>query len=175
MRTATLLSAAGIAAILAGLLRAIAALVPTETPGLVLPLLYMVTDWFFLLGVIGMYLHQYERIGGLGFGAFLASVTGIVVIRSSHALPGVDLYPAGALIFALGIVVLGVALRRIGELKTWVVGLWAASLLVGVAASLVAQPRLLLIAAGLLFAVGFCGVGLTLTAAAKMMSGRESK
>ncbi len=110
MSKAILVRLGGIAAVLAGVLRGIASFIPATTPDVALQLLYILTDIFSLLGIFALFGAQYKEAGKLGFLGFLIAVVGILVIRSSKAITGVDLYPAGSLTFSLGLIILGIRL-----------------------------------------------------------------
>jgi hypothetical protein len=168
MSKTALVSLGGMAAILAAILRAIAAFMPQTTAEAILQPLYFFTDAFILLGVIALYGWRHDRIGKLGFGGFLLAIVGVLIIRSSKALTGVDLYPAGALAFAVGLNILGISIWRAGALPAWIVLLWVLSVLAGIAASLAPALGLLFAVAGLTFAAGFYGAGYTLRSAAKV-------
>lgn len=167
MSKASLVSLGGIAAVLAGMLRAIASFIPAAIPEVALQLLYILTDIFILLGIFALYGVQYKETGKSGFLGFLIAVVGILVIRSSKALPGVDLYPAGSLIFSLGLITLGIRLWWANILPSWVVGLWSLSVFVGTIVYAVPSLNLLFVAAGLMFAIGFAAAGIKLQSAAK--------
>jgi hypothetical protein len=168
MSKASLISLGGIAALLAGILRAIASFIPATTPGVALQLLYILTDIFILLGIFALYGGQHKETGKSGFLGFLIAVVGILVIRSSKAIAGVDLYSAGSLIFSLGLIILGIRLWLVNVLPIWVVGLWAFSVLVGIIVYFVPSLDLLFVAAGLMFAIGFAAAGIKLQAVAKL-------
>ena len=152
---------------LAGILRGIAAFLPATTPDAALQLLYILTDVFILLGIFALYGIQYKETGKLGLLGFLIAVVGMLVIRSSKAITGVNLYPAGSLIFSLGLILLGIRLWRANVLPSWVVGLWSLSVLVGIIAYFVPSLDLLFVVAGLMFAIGFAAAGLKLRSVAK--------
>jgi hypothetical protein len=168
MSKASLVSLGGIAAVLAGILRGIASFIPATTPDVALQLLYITTDIFILLGILTLYGVQYKETGKLGFLGFLIAVVGILVIRSSKAITGVNLYPAGSLIFSLGLIILGIRLWLANVLPSWVVGLWSLSVLVGIIVYFVPSLDLLFVAAGLMFAVGFAAAGIKLQSVAKL-------
>ena len=171
MSKASLMGLGGIAAILAGILRGVASFIPDTTPDVALQLLYFSTDVFILLGIIALYGIQHKETGKLGLWGFLIAIVGILVIRSSRAITGVDLYPAGALIFSLGLNILGIRLWLANVLPGWVVGLWVLSILAGVIVYFVPWLNLLFVIAGLMFAVGFAAAGIKLWSASKTAEG----
>jgi hypothetical protein len=162
MSKASLVSLGGTAAVLAGILRGIASFIPATTPHVALQLLYILTDVFILLGIFALYGVQYKETGKLGFLGLLFAVVGILVIRSNKAITGVNLYPAGSLIFSLGLIILGIRLWRANVLPSWVVGLWSLSVLVGIIGYFVPSLDLLFVVAGLMFAIGFAAAGIKL-------------
>ena len=168
MSKASLVSLGGIAAVIAGILRGIASFIPATTPDVALQLLYILTDIFILLGIFALFGAQYKETGKLGFIGFLIAVVGILVIRSSKAISGVNLYPAGSLIFSLGLIILGIRLWLANVLPSWVVGLWSLSVLVGIIVYFVPSLDLLFVVAGLMFAVGFAAAGSKLQSVAKL-------
>jgi peptide/nickel transport system permease protein len=62
--------------------------------------LYFIIDLLLLIAVFAAYLQVQEIVGGWGAAGFLTTVVGILLVRSSRAVPGLDLYPAGALAVA---------------------------------------------------------------------------
>jgi hypothetical protein len=167
MSKAGLVSLGGIAAVLAGILRGIASFIPAATPDAALQLLYILTDIFILLGIFALYGVQHQEIGKLGFLGFLFAVVGILVIRSSKAITGVNLYPTGSLIFSLGLIILSIRLWLANVLPSWVVVLWSLSVLVGIFVYFVPALDLLFVVAGLMFAIGFAAAGIKLQSVAK--------
>lgn len=167
MSKASLIGLGGIAAILAGILRGVASFIPDTTYELALQLLYFSTDVFILLGTIAFYGIQHKETGKLGLLGFLIAIVGILLIRSSKAITGVNLYPAGALIFSLGLSILGIRLWLAKVLPIWIIGLWVLSILVGVIVYFVPWLNFLFVISGLMFAVGFAAAGIKLWSAAK--------
>ena len=88
MRIDTLLRGGGGAAVLAGVLRAAGSFVSGGSE--------------LLLGVFTAYAQNHEALGRWGAVGFLTTVAGILLVRSSRAVPGLDLYPAGALSVVIG-------------------------------------------------------------------------
>jgi len=90
------------AAIVAGVLRAAGSFAPSSGVEAERQLLYFLIDLLLLLGVFAVYAHDHDRIGRWGAIGLLTAVVGILLVRSSRAVPGIDLYPAGALAVAVG-------------------------------------------------------------------------
>ena len=149
----------GATAIVAGVLRAIGSVVPTTGSVVLLQLLYFLTDLALLIAIMALYTKHHREVGTTGLIGFLLSVLGILVIRSSNIVPGIYLYPLGALVFSVGLNVLGIKLWRVRALPGWVAGFWVMSILADIAVSL-AHVAVLALLAGLLLAAGFVGAGL---------------
>src|SRR5438094_6210699 len=105
MRTDTLVRVGGWAAILAGVLRAAGSFASGGSE-VERQSLYFIVDLLLLLGVFAAYTPNHEALERWGAAGFLTTVAGILLVRSSRAVPGLDLYPAGALSVAIGWVLL---------------------------------------------------------------------
>jgi hypothetical protein len=173
MSNTDLIRFGGLAAIVAGILRTLGSVVPATASVVLLQLLYFLTDLAILFGIMGLYLKCHRDIGSSGLFGFLLSVLGILLIRSSNIVPGIYLYPIGALVFSIGLNVLGIMLWRVHALPGWVAGFWLISLLAGVALSLAPSVHVLAILAGLMFAAGFVGAGLRLRRLDPMTAARS--
>src|SRR5438552_4087632 len=97
MQRNTLFRAGGASAIAAGVLRAAGSFAAEAGSETQREALYFVIDFLLLLGVFAAFAQNHRSIGRWGTAGFLAAVAGILLVRSSRAVPGVDLYPAGAL------------------------------------------------------------------------------
>ena len=105
MRLDTLIRVGGGAAIVAGVLRAVASFASGGSE-VARQSLYFIVDLLLLLGVFAAYMQNHEALERWGAAGFLTTVAGILLVRSSRAVPGLDLYPAGALSVAIGWVLL---------------------------------------------------------------------
>src|SRR5262245_53338276 len=105
MRLSTLVRLGGAAAILAGALRAASSFVSGGSE-VERQALYFIVDLLLLLGAFTVYAQNHEAVGRWGAAGFLTTVAGILLVRSSRMVPGLDLYPAGALSVAIGWVLL---------------------------------------------------------------------
>ena len=102
MRMDALVRAGGAAAILAGVLRAAGSFASGAGSEVERQSLYFIVDLLLLLGVLAVYAQNHAALGRWGAAGFLTTVVGILLVRSSRAVPGLDLYPAGALSVAIG-------------------------------------------------------------------------
>jgi len=157
MRSDTLVRGGGAAAILAGVLRAAASFAwGSEVERQVL---YLIVDLLLLLGVFAAYAQNHEVLGRWGAAGFLTTVAGIVLVRSGRAIPGLDLYPAGALSVSIGWVLLGLDWRRTANGPALVPVLFALSLVTGLAGHVVPGAAGLFVASGVIFGAAMVGVG----------------
>ena len=162
MAKRTLLRLSALAAILAGILRAIASFVPAGRSSINIELLYFSIDLFLLLGLIGFYAVQYEKVGAVGFMGFLLAVIGIITIRSQYAMPSIQLYPLGALTFLAGLNLLTIYSTLAKQLPKWVTAILLLSTVSGFAAFAFQNNPLPFIVSGILFGISFFGIGLYL-------------
>ena len=85
MRMDTFVRVGGASAILAGVLRA-AASFASRGSEVERQMLYFIVDLLLLLGVFAAYAQNHEALGRWGAGGFLATVAGILLVRSSRAV-----------------------------------------------------------------------------------------
>ncbi len=159
MSKSILIRFGGLAAILAGVLRGIASFVPATASDTALQLLYFFTDVFIVLGIVALYGMSYGETGKSGFFGFLIAIVGIVIVRSARAIPGMNLYSAGALVFSVGLNFLGISLWKANRIPGWVAACWILSILAGFIVYLLPGLSLLFPVAGILFSVGLIGAG----------------
>lgn len=163
MSSAALIRLAGLAAGLAGVLRTGAAIAPYAEPGVGLELFYLVIDVLILLGLLGVYAYEHERVGILGLAGFLLALVGTASITGPDgSLGGVDVYLAGAGAISIGLLLLALASWNAERLPRWVCVLWALSTLVGVGGAVIGAPAATFRVAGVAFGLGFVGAGLRL-------------
>jgi len=160
MSSTNLIRFGGLAMIVAGILRGITSFIPNTTPELMLQLLYLFIDILVILGIITLYGLLYQQAGKFGLIVFLITLVGIEIVRSSKAIAGINLYPVGALSFAVGLVMLGLSAWKIHLLPGWIVGLWVVSIVAGAIAAIVPELNWIASLAGTTFAVGFIGTGI---------------
>ena len=159
MSRATLIRAGGTAAIAGGVLRAAASFVPNLGSDAERQVLYLVIDVCLLLGLLGFYELRHREIGRTGAVGFVLALVGLMLVRSSRAVPGLDLYPAGALAMAAGVIVMSGRAWRLKMLAPWVPGAFIASTLVGILGTFADTTGWLFAASGVLFGAAFAGLG----------------
>jgi len=158
MSTHSLVRAGAAAAIAAGVLRAASSFVAGAGSETQRQALYVVIDFLLLLGVIAAFAQNHRSIGRWGTGGFLVAVAGILLVRSSRAIPGVDLYPAGALTVAIGCMMFSAVLWRRANGSPVVPLLFAVSVATGLAGQATDRAQLF-VASGVIFGVAMIGVG----------------
>ena len=164
MSSTTLIRLGGLAAVLAGILRAVNSFVPADASSGTVPMLYLLTDLFILFGIFGMYGFQHQESGLWGFFGFLLATIGIVIIRTG-TLSGVSLYSIGALTFSIGLSLFAVGSWRARKLPKWVSSFWLISVIVGVVGYFVPGLSLLFAISGVIFGIAFAGAGLKIRSA----------
>ena len=121
--------------------------------------LYFIIDLLLLIAVFAAYVQVQEVVRGWGAAGFLTTVVGILLVRSSRAVPGLDLYPAGALAVALGWAVLGLASWRAGTASVFVPLLFVLSVVIAIVGQVLASSPSAFVASGVVFGAAVIGVG----------------
>ncbi|HEX7796954.1 MAG TPA: hypothetical protein VF456_21475 [Vicinamibacterales bacterium] len=158
MRLDTLIRLGGWAAILAGVLRAVSSFAFGENE-VARQSLYFIVDLLLLLGLFAAYTQNHEALKRWGAAGFLTTVAGILLVRSSRAVPGVDLYPAGALSIAIGWVLLSLDWWKRANGPAFVPILFVLSIVTGIVGQIVSRAALLFVASGVIFGAAMVGVG----------------
>ena len=158
----TLVRAAGAAALMGALLRALAAwpALPLSDTGT--QLLYLVIDFLLTLGLVGGFVEMTRLRTWLGTLGFLGALGGILLVRTGDQLGGEGGYSRATSVLALALAMVGLVLliRERGFARLAGIA-WIASLTTGLAGSFGGISWGFL-AASLLFCLGFALVGLRL-------------
>lgn len=164
MTLATLLRLAGASALLAGVLRTLASFIPGgDAPGTGLEILYMTIDVLLVFGLLGIYACQYDRAGVPGLFGFVLALTGTAsIVGPDGKLGEVDLYAAGALLIAVGLVILAAGTWKARRLPPAVPALWVVSTVVGVGGFAVGNPPIAFMISGVAFGLAFALAGWSL-------------
>jgi hypothetical protein len=126
--------------------------------------LYFFTDVSLLFGSIGIHRYVREDIGLTGsLGLLVQMVSALILIARDVALPGSAFYQIGALAFAAGLDLFAVGSWGIGKFPRWILLLLVLSTIVGPIGYFAAGLSVLFVASGLLFGIGFAGVGITMS------------
>ncbi len=169
MSRAVLIRAGGMAALVGGVLRAAASFAPSVGSDSERQLLYLVVDMFLLLGLLGFYELRHQDVGRTGALGFLLALFGLVVVRSSRVIPGLDLYPMGALAFVGGLIALCGSAWRVKMLAVWIPMTFVVSTLVGLVGTVADNSGWLFVLSGVLFGAAFAGLGRGVWSAARRL------
>jgi hypothetical protein len=161
MSSANLMRLGGLAAIIAGVLRVFNTFVPSETPMVVLEILYLLTDLSILFGLMGLYGFQHQESGLWGFCGFLLATTGTgIIIGPDGAIAGVNTYTIGTSLLAAGLILLAVGSWIANKLPRWLPSCWLLSTIAGVLGYAIPSLNLLFAISGVIFGIGFAGAGI---------------
>lgn len=119
---------------------------------------YFVTDAMLVLGLCGIYSSRSNRLGLSGLLGFVASIMGILMVRSF----GQGAYLVGASVTSLGVVAISVAMLARAAFPKSAPILWIASLIVGVIGLLPLGINWGVTLAGVIFGLGFIAAGISL-------------
>lgn len=158
MRMNTLVRVGGWAAVLAGVLRATASCVSLGSE-VERQSLYFLIDLLLLLSVFAAYVQNHQALGRWGAAGFLTTVAGILLVRSGRAVPGLDLYPAGAISVAIGWVLLSLDWWRTANGTAFVPVLFVLSVLTGLFGQILLHAPALFVISGVIFGAAMLGVG----------------
>ena len=175
MRSDTLVRIGGVAAILGGLLRAAGSFPSWADSEAERQSLYFVVDLLLLLGVFAAYAQNHEASGRLGAGGFLTTVAGILLVRSSRAVPGLDLYPEGALSVIIGWVLLSLTWWKRANGSGFVPLMFVLSAVTGLVGQIVARADGLFVVSGVIFGAAMVGVGRQVLLVADAAPGNEPR
>jgi hypothetical protein len=164
MKASHLLRLAGASAVIGGALRVAAAFITPEPGSTTLELLYFVIDLALLFGLFGIYASQYDGLGWLGLIGFVIAMTGLAsIVGPDSDVVGINIYATATAVLGIGLAIMSVAMLLYSEMPRWIPALWIGSLLAGIAATtLPVRPQAAFLFAGVLFALGFLGAGVTL-------------
>jgi hypothetical protein len=169
MARGALIRAGGVAAIVGGILRAAASFAPSLGSDFEQQLLYLVVDIFLLLGLLSFYELRYQDVGRSGALGFLMALVGVLVVRSSRVIPGLDLYPMGALALVGGLIVLCACAWRVKALPVWVPTAFVVSTLIGLIGISAGNSGWPFVVSGVLFGAAFVGLGREVWSAARRL------
>jgi hypothetical protein len=160
MTRGTLVRTGGLAAIAGGMLRAAASFAPVVIGSdLARESLYIVVDVCLTLGLVGFYAQRSKSIGWPGAVGLALALVGFATVRANRAISTVDLYPAGALTSACGVIVLSARSWVVRKSSGWVPVVFLFSTFVGVIGSVVENANALFVWSGVMFGIAFAGLG----------------
>ena len=148
------------AAIVGGLLRIAASFAPLLIPSnLARQSLYFAVDVCLTVGLVGFWWQgskDFARRGVIGLAMLL---TGIAAVRASAFISAVDVYQAGALITAAGVIVVSAGAWIVHRMSGWVPLAFVLSTLVGILGGVTSNADAFLLWSGVIFGLAFAGVG----------------
>lgn len=158
-----LLRLSGVAAIIGGLLRILAA-APLTLSAQNAEALYDLIDILLLFGLIGIYLARAQHLGFGGLTAFIVGVAALSFIGGPDAdVFGFSTYQEGAMVLALALAALSIVWLGRKQRPIAPPILWLASIVIaGVLQTMDTVAAYGMTAAGVLFALGFVAAGLDL-------------
>jgi hypothetical protein len=107
MTKSTVVRAGGLPAIAGGALRAAASFAPMVIGSdIERESLYIVVDLCLTIGLVGFSARHSKSIGWPGAAGRALALVGLATVRANRAISAVDLYPAGALATACGVILL---------------------------------------------------------------------
>ena len=148
-----------IVAVVAGVLRAIDSFAFEFMSSGASEKLFLVTDIFLLLALIGLYARLSGAIGWSGLLGFIVALVGIVMVRSAG--DNIDAYVYGATVVAVGTAIFGATIIAVRAFPVIGPILWIVALIAGVGAYLVESDWAFEFA-GVAFGLGFVLAGLNL-------------
>jgi len=155
----TLIRTGGLVAIAGGLLRTAGSFAPAVIASDVArESLYIVIDVCLTVGLVGFYAQRSKRVGWPGAAGFALALVGIVTVRANRAIATVDLYPAGALAIACGVIVVSTSAWVGRTIAGWVPVAFVLSTFVGIIGSVV-HASACFVWSGVIFGIAFAGLG----------------
>lgn len=151
----------GVGSIIGGLLRVISSFVTvTENPDLV-ELLYIVTDFGLIIGLVGLYLLHHESLAALGQVGFIIALCALSFIAGPDAtIFGLSAYEIGSPIIGVGVLMLAVSLIRSESYGSKGAMVLVGSIVIGGIALLIPSYPVIFALSGALFGLGFVMNGL---------------
>ena len=160
MTRSSLVRAGGVAAIAGGALRAAASFAPLVIDSNVeRESLYILVDLCLTVGLLGFSARHSKSIGWLGATGLALALVGLATVRANRAISTVDLYPAGALATACGVILLSARVWVAQRIPGWVPVAFLISTFVGLLGSYVRGANSLFVWSGVIFGVAFVGLG----------------
>jgi hypothetical protein len=160
MTRSAFVHAGGLAAVAGGVLRAAASVAPVlldsdiehESP-------YIVVDVCLAIGLVSFSVRHSKSIGWPGSAGLALALVGLATVKANRAISTVDLYPAGALATACGVILLNARAWVTRRIPGWVPMAFLLSTLVGLIGNYVRGANALFAWSGVIFGVAFTGLG----------------
>jgi hypothetical protein len=142
-------------------MRLASAFAPQWLPADQQQLLYFATDIFLLTGLFALYARYAVAVGWIGLAGFATALAGFCTIRTQTLL-GVPTYPIGGALCLFGMAFIGARMPAEPGFPHVAPLLWMAALVIGVAGAYWPMVAWGVIAAGVVFALGFIAAGVVL-------------
>lgn len=152
MSTSDFIRWSGIAAILAGVFT-LAGTILELNPTPSLTWIYLVLTLTTIIALVGIYIYQKESAGTLGLVGFIVALAGNLLLFLPDPIIGGSVY-------ALGLLLVGVAALKADSFPHWIPWLWVAAPLIGIPGFMLPDlESILFLLASAAFAFGFFGAG----------------
>ena len=163
MSTRSLLRLSAYAALIAGVLRIVAAFLSPASLGTAAEFLYLVIDLALLAALPGIYLGRHEALGRSGFVGFAIALPALAaIVGPDGQLGGIDVYRVGGGLLILGLAVLAIAQLRARIGRTWSSMGWLAAFAATIVTALLPGRTWPFALLGLLFGAAFIAAGIEL-------------
>lgn len=163
MNDRILLGLGGVAAILAGILRAGSSFIPWEANNQNLEMLASGIDVLLLFGFMAIYLADRALLGLAGLVTFVAAETGIASIVGPDTVAfGIDTYQAGSALISISLALFALVMLMTRAGSQLAAVFWILSAVAGVGGTMTGQAAVGIPIAGAFFGIGFIAAGAAL-------------
>jgi hypothetical protein len=163
MNDRVLLVLGGVAAILAGVLRAGSSFIPWEANNLNLEILAFAIDVLLLFGFMAIYLGDRVGLGFFGLVFFVPAEIGIASIVGPDTVAfGIDTYQVGAALISISLALFALVMLATRAGSQLGAVFWILSAVAGVGGTLTDQAAVGIPVAGAFFGIGFIAAGAAL-------------
>ena len=157
---ATVIRTGALVAVAGGALRVAASFAPIVIGSeLLRESLYVAVDACIAVGLLAFYSQRSEGLGRWGSLGLAVALVGIVTVRANRLISVADLYPAGALAIACGVMILTIRAWIVKRIHGWIPAAFTFSTLVGVVGNAVQGADVLFVCSGVMFGIAFAGLG----------------
>ena len=125
--------------------------------------LYLIVDLLLLFGCVGLY--EFQRVAvrfAETLGLLLEILGALILIARDLALLKPEAYPAGALLFAVGLDLFAIGSWKSRAFARWILMLLILSTVIGPIGFFIAGLTILFTVSGMLFGIGFAGAGISI-------------
>jgi len=151
----------GIGGIIGGLLRIITSFVTATVDPDLLELLYVVTDFGLIIGLVGIYLLHHDSLPIVGHSGFIIALCALSFIAGPDAtIFGLSAYEIGSPVIGVGVLMLAITLIRSKSYESKGAMVLVGSIVLGGIALLVPSYPVIFTRSGALFGLGFVMNGL---------------